>query len=82
MEMKQIGAYASIFLENEYHVLVTFTSAFKKEDRYQKIQTELKKYQVEAKIKISPLTRRLQRKLGLGDAKKDILQHLQDLEKS
>ena len=81
MEMKQIGAYASVFLENEYHVLVTFTSAFKKEDRYQKIQTELKKYQVEAKIKISPLTRRLQRKLGLGDAKKDILQHLQDLEK-
>ena len=81
MEMNQIGAYASVFLENEYHVLVTFTSAFKKEDRYQKIQTELKKYQVEAKIKISPLTRRLQRKFGFGDAKKDIQKHLQELEK-
>ena len=81
MALNLVGAYANIYLENENYILITFTSAFKKEDRYQKIQTELKKYQVEAKIKISPLTRRLQRKLGLGDAKKDILQHLQDLEK-
>ena len=82
MALNLVGAYANIYLENENYVLITFTSAFKKEFRYQKIQEELKKYNLEAKVKISPLTRRIQRKLGLGDAKKDILQHLQDLEKS
>ena len=81
LEIKLIGAYAHVFLENKFHVLVTFASAFKKEFRYQKIQEELKKYDLEAKVTISPLTRRLQRKFGLGDAKKDIRQHLEDLEK-
>ena len=42
LEIKLIGAYAHVFLENKFHVLVTFTSAFKKEFRYQKIQEELK----------------------------------------
>ena len=62
-----IGAYGEIFLENKYNILVTFASAFRKDVRYQKIQEELKKYKIEGNIKISPLTRRKPRGVGLGE---------------
>ena len=42
MDTDLIGAYGEVFLENKFHILVTFTSAFRKDIRYQKIQEELK----------------------------------------
>ena len=51
MGLNLVGAYANIYLENENYVLITFTSAFKKEFRYQKIQEELKNTTLKQKSK-------------------------------
>ena len=72
LSLNNIHAYAEVSIQDEIFVVVTYEAPVRTEKRYQKIKEELKNIGCKHALKIYPLTRRLQRKFGWGDVKKDV----------